>query len=217
MLVVASGDRPAAPRRRARGLTDIERDPVDMAVCRQSASSRSPEPVRPWLRTAFACSGLAPCRLTEDALGRLVPIRGGCGVVPGSAGQFRVGATFGGMGVATTGVEPHARQPRRPAAPLPPLRVLGAGPGGPGARPRRPGTSPWRRRPGFSATLLEWGSCGRLLYVDDDTGRLRALRAARLRAPQRRLPDRAGQRDAVLLMTAPGRARVTPAAASAGC
>ena len=35
-----------------------------------------------------------------------------------------------------------------------------------------------------SATLLEWGSCGKIVYVDSIAGRLPALRPAGLRAAQ---------------------------------
>ena len=63
----------------------------------------------------------------------------------------------------------------------------------------RPGSAGWppvtaelEKEAWLSDTLLEWGSCGQLAYVDG-SGRVRALRAAGLRAPGGRLPDLAGQ------------------------
>ena len=46
----------------------------------------------------------------------------------------------------------------------------------------------------LSATLLEWGSCGKIVYVDSHPGGLRHLRAAGARAAGVRLPDVAGVR-----------------------
>ena len=44
----------------------------------------------------------------------------------------------------------------------------------------------------MSAVLRDWGSCGRVVLVDDRAGRLRALRAAGVPARRRCLPDLAG-------------------------
>jgi GNAT superfamily N-acetyltransferase len=45
-----------------------------------------------------------------------------------------------------------------------------------------------------SATLLDWGSCGKVVYVDGVPGRLRHVRPAGVRPALGRLPDLAGQR-----------------------
>ncbi len=51
-----------------------------------------------------------------------------------------------------------------------------------------------------SRVLLEWGSCGRVLYVDDRARRLRAVRTARPTSPEPRpSPPSPVSEDAVLL------------------
>ena len=67
---------------------------------------------------------------------------------------------------------------------VPHLPVLGARPGQP--RPGRDGRRPPRRRPGSPQVLRDWGSCGRVVLVDDAAGRLRDLRARGVPAGRRR-------------------------------
>ena len=102
--------------------------------------------------------------------------------------------------IVTSPGEPHAGQPRRPAAPVPHLRVLGTRPVA-GERACETGGTELEKEAWVSDTLLEWGSCGQLAYVDrarpaTSCTRRRPTSRARWRfRPRRSAPD------AVLLMT----------------
>ena len=74
--------------------------------------------------------------------------------------------------------EHHAGQSRRSATPVPAVCLLGARPGRAGPAPPRSGDPALEKEAWVSATLLEWGSCGKIVYVDGVPGRLRAVRAA---------------------------------------
>lgn len=54
------------------------------------------------------------------------------------------------------------------------------------------GTPELEKEAWISAVLLEWGSCGRVVYVDDVLSGFRALRAARLCAAGDGLPHEPG-------------------------
>ena len=54
----------------------------------------------------------------------------------------------------------------------------------------RPGTPAFEKEAWVSATLLEWGSCGRVAYVDDDAGRASCMYAPPKFVPRGRWPSR---------------------------
>ena len=79
-----------------------------------------------------------------------------------------------------------------------PRRAGGASSGSwtrwPARRRRRPGTSALEKEAWVSATLLEWGSCGKIVYVDSTPAGYVLYAPPVLRSAQRRLPDLAGLR-----------------------
>ena len=104
--------------------------------------------------------------------------------------------------VAAAG-QPHAGQPVRPAVAVPRRACSGNSTRSPASGPATAATAALEKEAWVSDTLLEWGSCGQLVYVDGVPAGLRALRARRPTCPARsRSRPRRSPPDAVLLMTA---------------
>ena len=101
-------------------------------------------------------------------------------------------------------------------APLPPVRVLGARSRSPASAPPRAGDTGLEKEAWVSAALLEWGSCGKVLYVDGVAAGFVMFAPPSYVPRSVAFPTSPVSADAVLLMTATC-SPSSPAAASAGC
>ena len=159
--------------------------------------------------TCRACRRQMPRRTSGPSAGRPA---GGSLASADRPGRRRVG----GAGVATVR-QPHAGQPRRPAAAAAGAACSGSSTRSAARGGRGAGDVELEKEAWVSATLLEWGSCGKIVYVDSSpAGYL--IYAPPVYVPRSlAFPTSPVSADAVLLMTGATCCRSSPAAGSAGC